>query len=85
MQRLDLLQETVFRIRGMTDTVLSGHDKTVLDSYEYMVCRLPAKGFGTLEFDMPQERMDALLKAGEAAMDVYFEQAQVLSAATSTS
>jgi NTE family protein len=83
--RLDLLQGTIWRIRGLADTIMSAHDKFIDEKELTYVCRLPAKGFGTLEFDMPQERMDALLKAGEAAMDVYFEQAQVLSAATSTS
>jgi hypothetical protein len=34
---------------------------------------LPAKGVGTLDFDMPAERMNALVAAGEAAMDAYLE------------
>ena len=35
--------------------------------------------------DMPAERMEAILHAGEAAMEAYFEKASALSAAASTS
>jgi hypothetical protein len=38
-----------------------------------MVCRLPAKAIGTLDFDMPPERMSALVAAGEAAMYAYLD------------
>lgn len=73
LERMDLLQESIWRIRGLTDTVLGGHDKTVLAAYEHLVCRLPAKGIGTLDFDMPPERMKALVDAGEAAMEAYLQ------------
>jgi hypothetical protein len=39
-----------------------------------LVCRLPAKGVGTLDFDMPAERMQALVDAGDAAMQSYLQQ-----------
>jgi NTE family protein len=71
LERMDLLQETVLRIRGMADTVLGGHDRTALEAYENLVCRLPAKYIGTLDFDMPAERMDALVTAGQKAMEAY--------------
>jgi len=38
-----------------------------------MVCRLPAKGVGTMEFDMAPQRREAVMKAGEAAMNAFFE------------
>jgi hypothetical protein len=38
-----------------------------------MVCRLPAKGYGILEFDLTPERMAPIIQAGEAAMDAHFE------------
>lgn len=81
--RLDLVQETIWRIRGLADTVLSAHDKFLNEKDEKFVCRLPAKGYGTLEFDMPSERMDAIMRAGEAAMDAYFENTYSSGAATS--
>jgi len=69
--RLDLLQQTLWRVQGLADTVLGGNDRTVLAAYEHMVCRLPAKSVGTLDFDMPEERMSALVAAGDAAMEAY--------------
>lgn len=71
VERLDLLQESIWRIQGLTDTVLGGHDRSVLAAYEDLVCRLPAKGVGTLDFDMPAGRMNCLVAAGEAAMEAY--------------
>lgn len=83
--RLDVVQETVWRIRGLADTVMNAHDKFIDEEDLDLVCRLPAKGFGTLEFDMPEERMDAILQAGEAAMREYFDKRYSPSATTSTS
>jgi len=71
LERLDILQETVWRIQSLADTALGGNDRTVVEAYQYMVCRLPAKGIGTLDFDMPAERMQALVDAGDAAMQAY--------------
>jgi NTE family protein len=73
LEHLDLLQESVWRIQGLADTVLGGNDRTVLAAYEDLVCRLPAKHIGTLDFDMPRARMDALVAAGDAAMQAYLE------------
>jgi predicted acylesterase/phospholipase RssA len=82
--RLDLVQETIWRIRGLADTMLSAHDKFITEKEQKYVCRLPAKDYGTLEFDMPSERMDAILRAGEAAMDAFFESFTPSPATTST-
>ena len=71
LEHLDLLQESVWRIQGLVDTVLGGHDRSILADYDHMVCRLPAKDIGTLDFDMPAERMAAVVAAGEAAMEAY--------------
>ncbi len=38
-----------------------------------------------MDFDMPAERMDAILRAGEAAMDAYFDGLHSRKAAASTS
>jgi hypothetical protein len=74
IERLDLLQQSVWRIQGLADTVLGGNDRTVLAAYQQMVCRLPAKGVATLDFDMPAERMKCLVDAGDAAMEAYLSQ-----------
>jgi predicted acylesterase/phospholipase RssA len=73
LERTDVLVEMMARISGMADTLLAGHDKSVIDTHPHMVCRLPAKGYGILEFDLTAERMAPIIDAGEAAMEAHFE------------
>jgi NTE family protein len=63
----------VLRLRGLVDTVTQAHDKMVIDAYSHVVCRLPARGYGTTEFDMSPERRDALVAAGRAAAAAHFD------------
>ncbi|ATX82531.1 putative acylesterase/phospholipase RssA, contains patatin domain [Mariprofundus ferrinatatus] len=65
--------KTVHRITRLVDTMTDAHDKLAILAHEDQVCRLPAKGYGTTEFDMSQERLDALVEAGRQAMRSYFE------------
>lgn len=74
LERADVLAEMLARLGSMADTLLSGHDKTVIDAHKCLVCRLPVKGYGTLEFDLTAERMAPIVEAGEAAMEAFFEQ-----------
>jgi predicted acylesterase/phospholipase RssA len=73
LEKTDFLAEMMLRISGMADTLLAGHDTSVIDAHQHMVCRLPAKGYGILEFDLTPERMAPIIQAGEAAMDAHFE------------
>jgi predicted acylesterase/phospholipase RssA len=73
LNRVDLIEAMVLRIHGLTETVLFAHDKFLLSKYQQMVCRLPAKGIGTMEFDMAPQRREAVMRAGEAAMEKFFE------------
>lgn len=59
---------TVARIRRLLDTMLDAHDKQTIAANADLICRLPAKTYGTMEFDMSDERKAALIKAGEKAM-----------------
>ncbi len=68
--------ETVKRISNLVDTMLSARDKMVIDAFESMVVRLPAKGFGTTEFDMTDERKKLLVGAGKTEMEKYFQRQQ---------
>lgn len=63
---------TVERLRRLIDTATGAHDKMVIEEYSQLVARLPAQGYGTTEFDMSDDRRDALVKAGRAAMSGYF-------------
>jgi NTE family protein len=72
--RIDISQlKTVQRIGGVVNTMLEAHDKSVITTFEKLVVRLPAKGYGTTEFDMSDERRELLVDAGRKAMKVYFD------------
>lgn len=64
---------TVQRIQRLVDTATQAHDKMVIEAFDYLVCRLPAKGYGTTEFDMSDERREALVAAGRRAAAAYFD------------
>ena len=55
----------------------AAHDKMVIEEYSHLVARLPAQGYGTTEFDMTDERREALLAGGRAAMRAYLERTPV--------
>jgi predicted acylesterase/phospholipase RssA len=64
---------TVQRLRRLVDTATGAHDKMVIDEYSHLVARLPAQGYGTTEFDMSDERRNALVEAGRTAMALYLD------------
>jgi NTE family protein len=65
--------QTVQRLSKLVDTTLSARDKMVVESYSRLVAHMPAKGYGTTEFDMSEERRQKLLEAGRNAMRDYFK------------
>jgi predicted acylesterase/phospholipase RssA len=64
---------TVQRLKHLLDTMTQAHDKMVMEEFADLVVRLPAKGYGTTEFDMTDERRQALVAAGRKAMADYFD------------
>ena len=62
---------TVQRIGRLVDTMMGAQDNDEIKIHEKEICRLPAKGYGTTEFDMTQERLDALVEAGRTAMQAH--------------
>lgn len=60
------------RILSLVETATQANDKSVIEAFEQFVCRLPAKGYRTTEFDMSDSRREALIGAGRAAMSAYF-------------
>jgi predicted acylesterase/phospholipase RssA len=60
---------TVNRVRRLLDTMMDAHDKQAIATNADLICRLPAKTYGTMEFDMSEGRKAALVKAGEEAMN----------------
>jgi NTE family protein len=67
---------TAQRLMRLMNTATSAHDKMVIDTFNHLVVRLPAQGYGTTEFDMSDERRTALIEAGRNAMRAYFDQAE---------
>jgi len=66
--------KTVQRVMNLINTMTQAHDKMAIEAYKAFVIRLPAKGYGTVEFDMSDERRDALIEAGRIATRSYFNQ-----------
>ena len=63
----------VSRITDLVNTMMQARDKSVIEAFERFVIRLPAKGYGTVEFGMSDERRDALIEAGRQATIAYLE------------
>jgi predicted acylesterase/phospholipase RssA len=74
----DLSQlRTINRIKNLLNTMTQAHDKIVMDAFERFVIHLPAKGYGTIEFGMSDERREALVTAGRKATAAYFERLEL--------
>ncbi len=62
----------VQRIARMVDTMTSARDLMVIEAFEGLVVRLPAKGYGSLEFDMSDQRREILIASGRNALRAWF-------------
>jgi NTE family protein len=61
---------TISRVSRLVDTLTQARDNESIRERERLneVCRLPALGYGTTEFDMDEQRLEALVEAGRQAM-----------------
>jgi predicted acylesterase/phospholipase RssA len=64
---------TVNRLQNLINTMTQAHDKSVIEVSQRFVVRLPAKGYGTIEFGMSDQRREALIAAGRQAASAYFD------------
>lgn len=55
---------TIGRVHKIAETMMKARDNSIIDKYKAEICRLPANGYGTLEFDIQGDRLEALIKAG---------------------
>jgi len=69
--------KTVNRVNNLINTMRRSHDNEMIIKKSHLVCRLPAKGYGTTEFDMADHRLTALIDAGRAAMNQYLDDRKV--------
>jgi NTE family protein len=60
--------KTIARVKRLVDTITTAHDKEIIESLSDLVVRMPARGYGTTEFDMSEERRAALVAAGRQSM-----------------
>ena len=65
--------KTVQRIGRLVNTMTNAHDNRAIVAHETEICRLPAQGYGTTEFNMSEKRLEALVKAGQRAMKDYLD------------
>jgi len=65
--------QTVIRIQRLLNTMMTAHDKMVMDEFSHIVVNLPAGGFGVIEFDMSDDRREALVESGRIAMRKFLE------------
>jgi predicted acylesterase/phospholipase RssA len=72
---------TVRRIQRLTDTMTGARDNALVQQFGSEVCRLPAKGYGTTEFDMPADKINRLVEAGRVAMRAHLAGRGMTSAA----
>ncbi len=52
-------------------------DNMLIQDHEKEICRVPAKGYGTTEFDMQGQRLEALIEAGRRAMSAHLAARQL--------
>lgn len=69
--------KAVTRISRMVATMTGARDRMVMEAFADLFVRLPAQGYGTLEFEMSDARRDGLLAAGREAMRAWFERPQL--------
>ena len=60
--------KVIQRLSRITDTLTRARDTEDIRLLDRFVCRLPAKGYGTLEFDMHGDRLGHFLQSGRDAM-----------------
>jgi hypothetical protein len=58
----------VQRLSRLVDTMMGASDNDMVRQYASDICRLPAKGYGTLEFDMQGDRLNMFIDAARIAM-----------------
>ncbi len=61
----------VERVERLVDTMTEASNNAEVAAHENLVCHLPAQGYGTTEFDMSAERLQALVDGGYQAMKDY--------------
>lgn len=68
---------TIQRVSRLVDTMTKSQDNMMIQDREKEICRVPAKGYGTTEFDMQGQRLEALIEGGRRAMTAHLAARQL--------
>lgn len=72
----------VQRLTRLMDTMMGAQDNAEMREHASEICRLPVKGYGTTEFDMPDAKLHALTAAGQSALEAHLQSRALARAAT---
>jgi len=75
---------TIQRVSRLVDTMTGASDNDIIRRFEGQICRLPAMGYGTLEFGMEGDRLKSFLDAARAAMAAHLDSAAAFAPVSST-
>jgi NTE family protein len=74
----------VQRLSRLVDTMMGAQDNDEMRRHASEICRLPVKGCGTVEFDMPAAKLAALVEAGRAAVAAHLASRNLARASAGT-
>lgn len=69
---------TIQRLNRLVATMTSAHDNMAIAVFSKNIVRLPARGVGTTQFDMPDALRDALVDGGRVTMADFLAKQEVL-------
>ncbi len=64
------------RIDTLIDTMMNASDNSAIHTHPELVCRLPVKGVGSTQFDLPDAGYKALYDSAHAAMLTYLDEGE---------
>ncbi len=62
------------RLTRLVKTMTAARDRMVIDAFPEIVARLPAQGYGTIEFAMSDARRARLIRSGYQALGAFLDQ-----------
>ena len=71
----------VQRLTRLMDTMMGAQDNEEMRQHASEICRLPVKGYGTTEFDMPDAKLQPLIEAGRSALEIHLQTRNLAAAA----
>jgi len=74
----------VQRLTRLMDTMMGAQDNEEMREHASEICRLPVKGYGTTEFDMPDAKLQALVQAGQTSVEAHLQSRNLGQAAGAT-